>query len=261
MFETIKRYWNTVGVIAVNTYKETVRDRILYSLIGFAALVIAASLLAGSVSLGQDVRVIESFSLTAMLVFLLIITLFVGTQSVFREVERKTAYLTLTKPVSRDQFYLGKYLGICLTIAVCAAIMGAIFLFVLYEKSHVFSTAGLWAIIFLLFEAWLLTAVGLLFSAFSSPIASAIYTLCLALIGHSSTTIWAIANKNTGFVKGMLEFVYYVFPNLEKFNLRNEVMYAVHPTVTQFSTTLLYFLTYTLLALILGILAFRHDEF
>lgn len=257
----LQRYWKTIAVIATNTYKETIRDRILYSLIGFAGLVIVASLLAGSVSLGQDVRVIESFSLTAMLVFLLIITLFVGTQSVFREIERKTVYLTLTKPVSRDQFYLGKYLGICLTIAVSALIMGAIFLILIYQKTQTFSWPDVWAIIFLLLEAWLLTAIGLLFSAFSSPIASAVYTLCLALIGHSSTTVWTIASKNGGFVKYMLEFVYYVFPNLEKFNLRNEVIYAVRPTLTEFSTTLFYFLTYTLLALILGILAFRKDEF
>lgn len=259
--EKLRRYWRTIGVIAVNTYKETIRDRILYSLIGFAGLVIVASLLAGSVSLGQDVRVIESFSLTAMLIFLLTITLFVGTQSVFREVERKTVYLTLSKPVSRDQFYLGKYLGICLTIAVSALVMGAVFLVLIYQKTQVFSWSDVWAVVFLLFEAWLLTAVGLLFSAFSSPIASAVYTLCLALIGHSSATIWAIAAKSTGFVRYMLESVYYVFPNLDKFNLRNEVIYAVKPTLTEFSTTVLYFLAYALLALVLGMLAFRKDEF
>jgi len=254
-------YWQKIGVIALNTFRETVRDKLLYSLIAFAGLVIAASLLAGSVSLGQDVRVINDFGLTAMLVFLLIITLFVGTQLVFREIERKTIYLALTKPISRDQFYLGKYLGLCLTILVAAVMMAVLFLGVLYFKTKGVSVSAVWAIGFLVLEAWLLTAVGLLFSSFASPISSAVYTFCLALIGHSSTSIWTIAQKSPVALKGILEFVYYVFPNLEKFNLRNEVVFNFRPDAVQVIAVLGYFLGYTLVVLFLGGLIFRRDEF
>lgn len=253
----MKKVWT----IALNTFQESVRDRLLYLLLGFALLTIAVSLLAGSVSLGQDVRVIEDFGLTALLVFLLIITLFIGTQSLQREIERKTIYLTVTKPVSRDQFYLGKFIGLCLTSFVGAAIMGAVFLLLLYIKTKVFSVPALFAIGGIVLEVWLLSAVSLLFSAFASPISGLIYTFCLVLIGHASSTVLTLAQKAPAFLKTILEFVYYVFPNLEKFNLRNGVVYNIHPTDTQLVLIGLYFVGYAGALLLLGLAAFRRHEF
>jgi len=250
-----------VKAIALNTFRETIRDRLLYSLVGFAVLVIAASLLAGSVSLGQDARVIQDFSLTAMLVFLLIITYFIGTQLVFREIERKTIYLVLSKPVSRETFYLGKFLGLCLTILVAGLAMAVMFLAVLSLKTHQVPTAAYFAVGAIILEAWLLTAVSLLFSAFTSPLSSAIYTFGVTLIGHSSATIWLLSQRSHSVLKSILEGVYYLFPNLEKFNLRNDVVFNLHPGLTQVTTILLYFAGYTVFLLLLGLAAFRRDEF
>ena len=251
----------TIKTIALNTFRETIRDRIFYSLIAFAVLTVAASLLAGSVSLGQDVRVIGDFSLTAILVFELIITLFIGTQLVWREIERKTVYLVLSKPVSREAFYLGKFFGLCLTLLVSGVIMGVIFLSIMAFKTHAFNFIAALAILLVILEAWLLTAVGLLFNSFTTPLASAIYTFCLALIGHSSTTIWLMAKKATPAVRYVLESVYYVFPNLEKFNLRNEVAFSFQPEAGQMVMILLYFVAYTVAVLLLGMAAFRRHEF
>lgn len=257
----MRNYWSIIGVIARNTFQETVRDKLLYSLVAFAGLVIAASLLAGSVSLGQDVRVIIDFGLTAMLVFLLIITLLIGTQLMFREMERKTIYLALTKPISRDQFYLGKFFGLCLTLAVAAGVMTVLFLGLLYVKTKTFSEPALWAVLFLLLEVWLLTAIGLLFSTFASPLSSAVYTFCLVLIGHSSNSLWLIAQKNPGVLGNILEAIYYIFPNLEKFNLRNEVVYNFQPVAMQVVGVVGYFVCYTAVIIIAGLVAFRRDEF
>ncbi len=251
----------TVLAIARNTFRETIRDRVLYSLIGFSVLVIAASLLAASVSLGQEARVIQDFGLTAMLIFLLIITIFIGTQLVYREVERKTVYLVLSKPVSRDAFYLGKFLGLSLTLAVVASIMGAVFLSLVAFKTGSFSSSGLMAVIFMCLEAWILTAVGMLFSSFTSPLASAIYTFSLALIGHSSESIWRIAQKAQPAVRYALEAVYYIFPNLEKFNLRNEVVFNFIPDATQIGSVLIYFIGYLIALLLLGFVIVRKHEF
>jgi ABC-type transport system involved in multi-copper enzyme maturation permease subunit len=251
----------TLATIARTTFKETIRDKVLYSLLVFAVLAISASLLAGSVSLGQDIRVIQDFGLTAILVFLLVITIFIGTQTVYREVEQKTIYLTLSKPVGREVFYLGKFLGIALTVAVSGIIMGALLLGVLWFKSHIFFTPVVWATVFIVMEAWLLIAVGLLFSAFTSPLSSAVYTFGLALIGHSATTIWTIAQNSSSFLKYVLQFVYYAFPNLEKFNLRNEVIYNFQPDAAQIVTIIIYFLAYTGALLLLGMSIFRRDEF
>lgn len=247
--------------IAINTFRETVRDKLLYSLIGFAVLTIAASLLAGSVSLGQDARVIQNFGITALLVFLLIITIFIGTQLVYREIERKTIYLTLSKPLTRESFYLGKYIGLCLTIAVSALVMGVVFLAVLRCKTGQFSTPVIWATSFVILEAWLLTAVGLLFSSFTSALASAVYTFGIVLIGHSATTIWILSQKSQGFLRYVLEVVYYLFPNLEKFNLRNEIVYNFQPDLQQVLLVIAYFIAYTAAVLLAGLAIFRRDEF
>ncbi|QQG50337.1 MAG: ABC transporter permease subunit [Candidatus Berkelbacteria bacterium] len=251
----------TIFAIARNTFKETIRDRVLYSLIGFAVIVIAASLLAASVSLGQETRVIQSFGLTAMLVFLLIITIFIGTQLVWREVERRTIYMVLSKPVSREAFYLGKFLGLCLTILVVMLIMGAVFVALVGYKTKAVSGVQIAAIVMMMVEAWLLTAVGMLFASFTSPLASAVYAFALALIGHSATSIYIIAAKSTGFAKYMLEAVYYAFPNLEKFNLRNEVIFNAPLDFSYFWTAMLYFVGYTAAMLLLGIAIVRKHEY
>lgn len=257
----LKAWWPAVGAIAINTYRETIRDRVLYSLIAFSVLVIAATLLAASISLGQDTRVVQDFGLTAVLVFLMFITIFIGTQLVYREVERKTVYLLLTKPVSREQFYIGKFLGLCLTIAFAGAVMGVEYLALVKFKTGAFSAPGLIAIVMILLEAWLLTAVGMLFSAFTSPLSSAVYTFGLLLIGHASATIWTMAQKASAIVRYLLEMVYYLFPNLEKFNLRNEAVFNLHPSAEQIGLTLLYFVGYLTAVLLLGIAAFRRHEF
>jgi len=251
----------TIGVIARNTFRETVRDRILYSLLAFAVLVIGASWLAGSVSLGQEVRVIQNFGLTAMLVFLLIITIFIGTQLVYREIERKTVYMLLTKPVSRDAFYLGKFAGLALTIAVVTAIMGGAFLGLVALETKTITGMQVVAIVMMMLEAWLLTAVGMLFSAFAAPLSSAIYTLCLALIGHASIALMAVAGKAQPVVKYILEFVYYVFPNLEKFNVRNEVVFGAPIDWHFIGLGVGYAIVYIAALLLLGIVVIRKHEF
>ncbi len=252
---------DTVFAIARNTFKETIRDRILYSLLAFAVLAIAGSWLAGSVSLGQETRVIQNFGLTAMLVFLLVITIFIGTQLVYREVERKTIYMVLTKPVSRDAFYLGKFLGLALTLTVVTAVMGAAFLGLVALKTNTVSAIQVVAIGLMLFEAWLLTAVGMLFSSFTAPLSSAIYTFCLALIGHASTVLLAISEKSAPIVGSIIQFVYYVFPNLEKFNLRNEVVFGAPVDWVFVGWGAAYAVVYTGALLLFGIAIIRRHEF
>jgi len=249
-------------VIARNTFRETIRDRILLLIIVFAVIVLAATLLAASVSLGQELRVIESFGLTALLLFLVIITIFLGTQLVFREIERKTIYLSLTKPISREEFYLGKFFGLAATVAVAGVIIGAALIGLLLAKHQAVALPALaLTVLFCILECWLLISVSLLFSAFTSPLASAVYTFALFLIGHSSTTIWLLSQKSAPTLRYLLEGLYYLFPNLEKFNLRNEVIYALVPQGAQIWAVALYFVGYTTALILLGMAAFRRNEF
>jgi ABC-type transport system involved in multi-copper enzyme maturation permease subunit len=179
----------------------------------------------------------------------------------YKETERKTIYLTLTKPVSRELFFLGKYLGLCLVVAATAALMGLVLVLLLWWKAGFVGGGVYWAVGFVVLEAWLVVALGMLFGSFTSPIASALYSFGLILIGHSATTILIISQKSASAVRYLLQAVYYLFPNLEKFNLRNEVVYGFSPDATQVLTVMAYFIGYTTLLLILGLAIFRKNEF
>ncbi|MEK7548376.1 MAG: ABC transporter permease subunit [Patescibacteria group bacterium] len=250
-----------IWLIGLNTFKETIRDRILYLIVVFSIIVIAATLLAASVSLGQDVRVIKSFGLQAMLFLLLVITVFSGTQLIWREIERQTIYFILTKPVSREIWLLGKYLGLALTVTLVGLIMGTEFLILLKVKGVLELIPTIATICFILLESYLVIAISLFFSSFAAPLSSAIYTFLVVLVGHSSSTLWLISQKASPAIKYLLETIYYLFPNLEKFNLRNELIYGLTVDRAQLLAVLGYFVGYSLVLLLLALAAARRGEY
>ena len=115
----------TLGRIALAVFRESVRDRVLYNLAGFALLVIGASYLIGQLTAGQDVKIIKDLGLAATSVFGLFIAIFIGIGLVSKEVERRSIYALLAKPISRTQFIIGKYFGLVLTLVVNVAVMTA----------------------------------------------------------------------------------------------------------------------------------------
>src|SRR5687767_15797543 len=112
-----------VRYIAVNVFRESVRDRVPYNLVIFAILLIGASYLLGQLTAGQDVKIIKDLGLAATSVFGLFIAIFIGIGLVSKEVERRSIYALLAKPISRPQLVFGKYAGLVLTLAVNVAVM------------------------------------------------------------------------------------------------------------------------------------------
>src|SRR5512134_313181 len=108
----------SVGLVAVNVFKESVRDKVLYNLVAFAVLLISVSFLLGQLTAGQDVKIIKDLGLAAIATFGLLIAIFIGIGLVWKEVERRSIYSLLAKPVSRAQFIVGKYCGLVLTLGV-----------------------------------------------------------------------------------------------------------------------------------------------
>src|SRR5215471_4892870 len=106
------------AAIAIHVFRESVRDRVLYNLVLFAILMIGASFLIGELTAGQDVKIIKDLGLSAIFVFGLFIAVFIGIGLVSKEVERRSIYNLLSKPVDRFQVIAGKYLGLVLTLAV-----------------------------------------------------------------------------------------------------------------------------------------------
>lgn len=167
------------GVVAINTFREAVRDRVLYNLVLFALVMIGAAILVGQISIGIERLVIISLGLSAISVFGLVMAVFIGVGLVYKEMEKRTLYTLLAKPIRRSEFLVGKYGGLLLTLAVNTSLMALGLAAALYYVGRPFVDADAWilvAIYFILLELALVTALALFFSCFSSPMLSALFS-------------------------------------------------------------------------------------
>jgi ABC-type transport system involved in multi-copper enzyme maturation permease subunit len=214
--------WRRVAAIARNAFREAVRDRVLYNLVVFVLLLIAGAIFLGELSAGQEAKIIVDLGLSAILFFGVFIAIFVGVGLVYKEIERRTLYAILSKPIGRGEFLLGKYLGLCLTLLVNVAIMGlGLSLALLYVKRGWDPLVmRIWPAILLIYlELMILTGVAMLFSAFSSPALSALLTFFVFVIGHFSGDLKTLASS-MGSVPTRWFFagLYYLLPNLANYN-------------------------------------------
>lgn len=179
---------NIVKAVALNTFRETVRDRILYAIVIFALLATLAGMIFGAISADQDIRILEDLGLFAITIFGGIIAVFVGTTLVFKEIDRKTIFLIVTKPIRRWQFVTGKFLGLCLSLFVTNFAMGAFFVLVVAFQMSNFNAAlpMLASLVLVYLELVMVIALATFFSTFCTPLMSMIFTCGLWLAGHLS---------------------------------------------------------------------------
>ena len=224
--------------IAVNVFRESVRDKVLYNLVLFASLLIAASYLIGQLTAGQDIKIIKDLGLSAISVFGLFIAVFIGIGLVSKEVERRSIYPLLAKPITRYQLVLGKYCGLTLTLAVNVAVMAAALYAVLAfmtwglppEAHQVWETppldpALLRAVLLIFVELMLVTGIALFFSTFSSPFLSAALTLGLWVIGHFNADLrnFELA-VNSRTAAWLARGLYYLLPGFSAFDIKAQVV-------------------------------------
>src|ERR1700685_2003739 len=206
----------TVTPVAINTFREAVRDRVLYNLVLFALLMIGAAILVGEISIGIERLVIINLGLTAISVFGLVMAIFIGVGLVYKEIEKRTLYSLLAKPIRRWEFLVGKYAGLLLTLAVNTAFMTlglAAALFYVGWRFERSDTSILVAIYFILLEFALVTALALFFSCFTTPMLSTLYTLGIYVAGVFAPGILGISQfTQNPAVAAITRFVYYVLP-------------------------------------------------
>lgn len=211
------------GVVAVNTFREAVRDRVLYNLVFFALMMMAAAVLVGGVSIGIERDVIVNLGLSAISLFGIVMAIFIGVGLVYKEIEKRTLYSLLAKPVHRWQFLVGKFAGLLLTLAVNTGFMIiglAAALFYVTRKFERGDGTIVIAIYFILLELALITALALFFSCFSSPMLSTLYTLGIYVAGVFSPDIRDIGVvTNNPTVKAVAKLTYYILPNFHNFNV------------------------------------------
>ncbi|MGB8523385.1 MAG: ABC transporter permease [Candidatus Acidiferrales bacterium] len=210
------------GVVAINTFREAVRDRVLYNLIFFALMMISASILVGEISIGISRLVIINLGLSAISIFGLIMAIFIGVGLVSKEIEKRTLYTLLSKPVRRWEFLVGKFGGLLLTLTVNTALMTLGLAAALFYVSGNFLRADvsiLVAVYFILLELALITALALFFSCFSSPMLSTLFALGIYVAGVFSKDIRDIGILTLNPVmQGATRVLYYVLPNFHNFN-------------------------------------------
>ncbi len=265
----------TIWIVAGAAFKESVRDRVPYTMVVFAVLMIAASFLISQLTAGQDLKIIKDLGLAAMAIFGLVIAIFIGIGLVAKEVERKSVFGLLTKPVTRAQFILGKYLGLLTTLAVNLSVMTVAYYLVLYSMDLSASPGvrASWAapaldprllvaIVLIVAELALVTAVALLFSTFSSPLLSALLTLGLWVAGHFNADLRQFEQVvDQPAVAWIARTLYYVLPNLAPFNVRAEVVYGVPVSASHVGFTLLYAAVYITALLAAAVAIFRRRDF
>ena len=214
--------------IGLNTFRETLREKLLYNLLIFALLMIGSSMLLSRLTLGDANRLILDLGLASINLFGVIIAIFVGIGLVSKEIDKKTIYTIVSKPVPRYEFLLGKYVGLGITLLTNTAIMVVGLLSVLQIMQVPIELVLFKSLLLIFIELLVVTAVALLFSTFTSSTLSAIFTLAVYVIGHLSGDLKALGEKLDGVSQGVLTTLYYVMPNLERFNLKGHVIHQLN---------------------------------
>ena len=248
----------TLPAIALSVFRESVRDKVFYNLLLFSVVLVGASLLVGQTTAGQDLKIIKDLGLAATSLFGLFIAVFVGIGLVWKEVERRSVYSLLSKPVRRSDLVLGKYLGLAFTLLVNVAVM-ALVLYAILGYMQLSTPAAVqrgweapamdpalllpFALIFA--QLLLVTALALFFSTFSSPMLSAAYTFGLYIVGHFNADLKNFENVvPSAPVAWLARGLYYLLPNLAPFDVKAQVVHGQAVAAGHVGLTLAYAAAY-----------------
>jgi len=215
-----------IGAIAFNTFREAVRDRVLYNLVFFAILMVGAALLFGQISVGIHVIVLVNLGLTAISLFGIVIAIFIGIGLVSKEIDKKTLYTVLARPVRRWEFILGKFFGLVGTLVVNTFFMAVGFFAGILYLAHTLTRQDVdlvFALYFIVLQFAIVTAIALLFSSFSSPLLSAVFAFAVFIIGTFAEDLRGFAAIATGPAKWLATALAYVVPNFSALNVISSV--------------------------------------
>lgn len=247
--------------IAINTLRENLRDKLLYNLLFFALLMIGSSILLSRITLGDHHRLILDLGLASINLFGVLIAIFVGIGLVSKEVDRKTIYTIVSKPIPRYEFLLGKYCGLVITLFANTVVMVVGLLIVLQVMDVPITSLVFKSLVLIFLELMVITAVAVLFSTFTSATLSAIFTLAVYVIGHLSGDLKEFAKKLDEVSEMVVNAIYYTLPNLERFNLKGHVIHHLDFGLADMALTLAYGLTYAAFLLLLASVIFQRRDF
>lgn len=253
----MSRLW----ALASNTFREAVRDRILYSILFFAVGVLLMSLAVEEITIGDQEKVVRSVAQGAIDGFGAIIAMFLGISLVYKEIERKTVYTILSKPIPRWTFVLGKYAGLVLTLGVEIFILLLLYVVMMTLQQHFPPPVVFVSMATLMLELMLLTAWATLFSTFSAPTTAAAFTLAIFVIGHLADDVWLFGNQaDSPSVRQVARVLYWTLPNFELFSLRTEAVHEQDIPWGRVGGAMAYGLAYTTAVLAIAVAVFQNRD-
>lgn len=252
---------NAIRAIAALTVKEAIRNKILYLLLVFSLALISFSLIMGELTIGDELKIIKDLGLSSIHFFGILITIFIGIGLIFQEMEKRTIYLVLSKPLRRYQFLLGKFLGLAVTLFLVLTTLVLLFYGVLFFKGD--PSPKLLLAFFSMYLEWLMiAAIAILFSSFSTPLLSGMLTLAAFLTGHLTDGLLLLQNRIDSPILGkILSGLFYALPNLELLNLRTQVVHNLPVSAEFLLGASLYWALYLSTVLMLSILIFQKKDF
>ena len=250
--------------IASNTFRETIRNKILYAILAFALFAIGMTFFLADLSVGDFARIIADVGLASIHVFGVVMAVFLGINLVSNEVDRKTIYIILSKPVRRFEFIFGKTLGLSVTLLLTTLAMATV-LFLVHlsygkggraEVGIFIASAGIYM------ELVLLTCLASLFSTFTTSVLSAIFTLSLFLVGHLTKYLYVLGEQSkVTAVRWGSRFIFFLLPNLEKFDVKHAVVHGMPIEGAYVLWTVVYGLLYILFLIGLAAAIFERRDF
>ena len=264
-----------IRLVALAVYRESVRDRVPMTIAGFGVLLVSGSYLISQMTAGQDLKIIKDLGLAALNILGLLIAVFIGVGLVAKELERRSIYGLLSKPLTREQFLLGKYFGLLMTLAVNLGAMVLALYAVLFYQDLAASAAqrATWpapaldprlliAVALMFGELAIVTALALFFSTFTSPLLTLLLTLGLWIAGHFNADLRQFEQVVDSPVAQYLALAaYYVLPNLAPFNVKAEVVHGVAVSASHVALTLAYGVVYATVLLLAAMAVFRTRDF
>ncbi len=248
--------------VAVNTFREAVRDKVLHSILFFAVLLLVVSLGMQEITIGDQAKVVRGVALGGISLMGGLIAIFLGVGLVWKEIERKTIYTLASKPVARWRLLLGKYLGLWLTLAAEVGILALLYTVVIGSQQGLPSMDVYVAIGMLMMGLTLLCAWATLFSTFAAPTTASAYSLCIYLIGHFSDDLKLFGDRSDDpTFKALCGVLYRVLPNLDVFNVRAEAVHGIAVPASELLWALAYGGGYTAVVLLVAMWVFERRDF
>jgi Cu-processing system permease protein len=251
-----------VTALAFNGFREARRNRVTLVAGFFALALILSAVLVMEVTVATLERVVVDIGLGSMALILVLLTVFLSCGLLSREIERRTIFLMVSKPISRPVFLVGRYAGNLVTLLALLVLMGAVFVGELLVLGFPLRSVELIAMGMLFFELLILASFGFLMSSFSSPLVSSAVTLGIFIAGHLSADIYKVASKSkVDLVQWIGKATYYLLPNLERFNFRSHATYNLEFPLAPLAGSIAYGLCYTAIVLTLASAVFSRRDF